>query len=101
MTTINSRPSLNGNTPKDYAEAAGILLDAAATVEAALRAMSEILHGRNYQTIVEDFFINPTKDQQANAPAIAREQDYELVHSTLDHESIRRLALAIHRQSEV
>lgn len=87
MTTINSRPSLNGNTPKDYAEAAGILLDAAATVEAALRAMSEILHGRNYQTIV--------------TPAIARGQDYELVHSTLDHESIRRLALAIHRQSEV
>lgn len=87
MTTINSRPNLNGNSPSDYVKAAGILLDAAATVEAALRDMSELLHGRNYQTI-------------EHAPAIAREQDFELVQTTLDHEAIRRLAMAVHRRSK-
>jgi hypothetical protein len=89
MTTINSRPGLNGNSPKDYVEAAGILLDAAATVEAALRAMTEILHGRNYQHVRGDF-----------DALDARNQDVLAARAVLDHEAIRQLALAIHQQSK-
>lgn len=49
---VNARPNLNGNTPKDFEDAANQLEEAIDAVEQALRTISgNILHGRNYQHI--------------------------------------------------
>ena len=49
---INARPNMNGNSEKDFFDAAVKLSEAIGAVEEALaNIQSNVLHGRNYQTI--------------------------------------------------
>ena len=49
---INARPNLNGNSAKDFADAASQLNAMLDLVEDALKCVqSNVFHGRNYQTI--------------------------------------------------
>ena len=51
---INASPNLNGNSTKDFTDAASELTDALNLVEEALgKIRSNVLHGRNYQHIPE------------------------------------------------
>lgn len=49
---INATPNMNGNSEKDFVEAAVRLSQAVTAVEEALANIrSNVFHGRNYQTI--------------------------------------------------
>ena len=49
---INATPNLNGNSEKDFFEAAAQLSQAVTAVEEALANIrANVFHGRNYQTI--------------------------------------------------
>lgn len=51
---INATPNLNGNSDKDFMDAALKLSQAVTAVEEALaNIQSNVFHGRNYQTIPE------------------------------------------------
>lgn len=51
---INARPHINGNTARDFADAAIALSDALSDVHEALgRIRSEIMNSRNYQHLPE------------------------------------------------
>lgn len=51
---INATPNLNGNSEKDFFEAAAQLSQAVTAVEEALANIrANVFHGRNYQTIPE------------------------------------------------
>ena len=47
---VQAKPNLNGNTPQDFVEAGRKLYDIAHRAKQEINeALSEILHGRNYQ----------------------------------------------------
>jgi len=51
--TINARPNLNGNTQEDFGEAYTALTDAMKAIDlASSKLNSNVLHGRNYQHLL-------------------------------------------------
>lgn len=84
---VNARPNLNGNSPRDFREAALAVNNAAIAMKTLVASkVGECFHGRNYQTLAD--------------PKAARAEDDKLLHDAFKAlDSISALALALHDAS--